>query len=115
MDISWLASAMALQGVCDLLYSADKRIKELQAIHRLRDEVTEGNNDALVPTPPVTPKKWKLVPSCLTPEMKLQMHTLCNADCPDCGKEFAIDVTNNIERSWEDMLAAVPEPETHEC
>ncbi|EPA9245192.1 hypothetical protein ACQ8FT_004012 [Yersinia enterocolitica] len=103
--------AMALQGVCDLLYSADKRIKELQEIHRLRDKITEGNNDASVPTPPVTPKNWKLVPSCLTPEMKLQMHTLCNADCPDCGKEFAVDVTNNIEQSWGDMLAAAPTAE----
>ncbi|EEP89025.1 hypothetical protein [Yersinia kristensenii] len=63
----------------------------------------------------ITPKNWKLVPSCLTPEMKLQMHTLCNADCPECGKEFAVDVTNNIEQSWADILAAVPEPETHEC
>ncbi|MGT3160370.1 hypothetical protein, partial [Yersinia enterocolitica] len=63
----------------------------------------------------ITPKNWKLVPSCLTPEMKLQMHTLCNADCPKCGKEFAVDVTNNIEQSWADILAAVPEPETHEC
>ncbi|HDL7647604.1 TPA: hypothetical protein PXO92_004306 [Yersinia enterocolitica] len=162
--------AMALQGVCDLLYSAERCIANLLtenvALNTNTDrlnyaklmakctswikcsiqkpeanqyisfvsrhgeyaagfvdeeewvEMYDGTTFALdeiyiwLPLPPpLTPKNWKLVPSRLTPEMKLQMHTLCNADCPDCGKEFAVDVTNNIEQSWGDMLAAAPTAE----
>lgn len=55
------------------------------------------------------PEGWKLVPIEPTQEMLNQSHTLCDANCPDCGKGFAVDVTENITSSWEGMLAAAPE------
>lgn len=54
---------------------------------------------------------WKLVPVEPTQEMKGQRHTLADADCPECGKNFGVDVTFNIVYSWEDMLEAAPLPD----
>lgn len=52
---------------------------------------------------------WLKVPVRPTKGMLRQAHTLSDATCPDCGKGFAIDVTENVTLSWDDMLQAAKE------
>lgn len=72
------------------------------------DSVSLGHELFTRPAPAV-PDGWQLVPVEMTKEMWLQAHTLCDATCPDCGKGFAVDVTENVRLSWGDMLAAAQE------
>lgn len=56
------------------------------------------------------PDGWKLEPIELAPEMRKKIHPMTETDCPDCGKRVAADCEENVIMSWDDMLAAAPQP-----
>ncbi|MFA9208722.1 MAG: hypothetical protein ACEQSN_10885 [Yersinia sp. (in: enterobacteria)] len=61
------------------------------------------------PATTVVPEGYKFVPIKLTPTMRLQMHTIGDVTCHECGTRLSYDCTDNIEYSWADILEATPE------
>lgn len=56
------------------------------------------------------PDGWKLVPIELTKEMRRKIHPFAEALCLGCGRQVVADCVDNVTASWNDMLAAAPEP-----
>lgn len=84
------------------------RQKWTDAVSDSCDRIQELRAELAVLKGEQLPKDWQLVPKKPTPKMRLQMHTVGDVTCYECGADRTYDCTENIDYSWDDMLAAAP-------